>query len=53
MRDRNDSLRILQSLNRPSRLSFEHFYTFSDDCDVWVKVDEKNKIVGIKIGEQR
>lgn len=34
-------------------ISFEHFYTFSDDCDVWVKVDEKNKIVGIKIGEQR
>lgn len=32
--------------------SFEHFYNFSDDCDVWVKVDDKNKIIGIKIGEQ-
>ena len=33
-------------------VSFEHFYTFGSDCDVWVTVDDKKKIVGIKIGER-
>ena len=33
-------------------VSFEHFYNFGDDCDVWVSVDDKKKIVRIKIGER-
>ena len=33
-------------------VSFEHFYTLGDDCDVWVTVDDKKKIVRIKIGER-
>lgn len=33
-------------------VSFEHFYTFGDDCGVWVTVDDKKKIVRIKIGER-
>lgn len=32
-------------------VSFEHFYRFGDDCNVWVSVDDKKKIVRIKIGE--
>lgn len=33
-------------------VSFEHFYNLGDDCDVWVTVDDKKKIVRIKIGER-
>ena len=30
--------------------SFEYFYTFGDNCGVYLTVDEKNKIYKIKIG---
>lgn len=30
--------------------SFEHFYNFGDNTDVYMVVDDKNKIVKIKIG---
>lgn len=31
--------------------SFEYFYNFGDDVDVYIIQDGKNKIVGMKIGE--
>lgn len=34
-------------------VSFDHFYSFGDDCNVWVSVDDKKKIVRIKIGERK
>lgn len=33
-------------------LSFEHFYNFGDDVNVWISVDEKKKIERIKVGER-
>ena len=30
--------------------SFEHFYNFSDNVDVYLTTDEKNKIVKISVG---
>lgn len=33
-------------------LSFEHFYNFGSDVNVWVSVDEKRKITKIKVGEK-
>lgn len=33
-------------------LSFEHFYNFGDNVDVWISVDEKKKIERIKVGEK-
>ena len=33
-------------------VSFEHFYNFGDDCNVLVSVDDKKKIVRIKIVER-
>lgn len=32
--------------------SFEHFYCFGDDINVWISVDEKKKIERIKVGER-
>lgn len=31
-------------------MSFEHFYNFGDDVNVWVSVDDKRKITKIKVG---
>ena len=33
-------------------MSFEHFYNFGDDVNVWVSVDDKRKITNIKVGEK-
>lgn len=33
-------------------VSFEHFYNFGDDANVWISLDDKKKITKIKVGER-
>lgn len=33
--------------------SFEYFYMYGDDIDVWLTTDEKNKIVKISVGKEQ